>query len=187
MKGLIIEAIKWLLRHVSNGSLVVSPFEDKDAVDAKNEPKAPICEPIIITNREKLYEKAYSLLGFDVTPEDTTPDYVACAETVNKIHKLVFGDEIGGKTSTYDMFPILKERKDFRQVTTPLEGDIIISPTGYGNGKLSSGHVGIMGKGSIIMSNASSTGLFDTKYNLETWKARYKELGGFPVCFFRKL
>ena len=43
-----------------------------------------------------------------------------------------------------------------------------------------------MAENGVIMSNASSTGLFDTKYNLETWRARYQQLGGFPVLFFRK-
>lgn len=139
------------------------------------------------TSREKLYYTALSCLGTDASPNDVAPDEYGCAETVNEIHKKCFGFPIGGELSTYKMYAVLKSSPLFIKVDSPLEGDIIISPTGYGNGDLSNGHVGIMSIKGDIMSNSSKTGRFEQNYNLLTWNDRYKKIGGYPVEFFRRV
>lgn len=139
------------------------------------------------TNREKLFNTALSCLGTDASPNDVAPDEYGCAETVNEVHKKCFGFPIGGELSTYKMYAVLKSSPLFTKVDSPLNGDIIISPTGYGNGKLSNGHVGIMAFGDKIMSNNSYTGKFEQNYNLATWRARYKDIGNYPVDFFRRV
>jgi hypothetical protein len=87
---------------------------------------------------------------------------------------------------TYNTYGILRTAKDFEEVKEPLEGDILISPTSYGNGKISSGHIGIVGKSNIIMSNNSNNGKFEENYTMTTWKHYFVEKGGFPMKFFRK-
>lgn len=141
--------------------------------------------------RLSIYKKALECLNVDVTPADEVPDEYACAETVSAI---IFeaGFTIGKIVSTsllYNFFQ--KKDREWIETYTPLPGDIIISPTGHGNGQLANGHVGIVGEktanDTLIMSNTSANGKFQQNYTLSTWKARYENLGGFPVVFFRKL
>lgn len=139
----------------------------------------------IKVNRVKLYDAAVASIGIDASPNDIAPDEVGCAETVNAIFKSVFGAEAGGSLSTHNMYLSLLKDKRFIKVDQPLPGDIIISPTGYGSGGLSNGHVGIIGQKDTIMSNSSATGTFESNYTLKAWRDRYAGKGGYPVVFFR--
>ena len=92
----------------------------------------------------------------------------------------------GGGTSTYLLYKALKEKKRFVQVKTPERGDIIISPSGYGNSrKISNGHVGIISDNGWVMSNNSDTGLWSEHIKLEYWYRKYRDYGKYPVLFFR--
>lgn len=138
-------------------------------------------------NREKIYNTAVKLLNIDVTPEDIVPDEVDCADTVSVVLKTA-GFDIGNFRLTTDLYRyLLFKGENWREVFKPLRGDIIISPTGYGNGKLTSGHVGIMLNSYDIASNKSATGIFCKNYNLDSWRQRYRDIGGFPIVFIRKL
>ena len=139
---------------------------------------------------QKLYQTAKSHLGQDVTPEDHVADEYGCAEALNKIHELAFGEPIGGGASTYWLRFALKNHRNFALVSKPLAGDIIISYTGSpGSGKngIRNGHVGICGPNSVIMSNSSKTGKWEENYTLYTWRQRYQVLGNYPVEVFRKI
>lgn len=171
---------KWRIRWFRSSTIVIPPEIKINVPDIKIEQIKPL-------PREILYEGAKMWLGKDITPEDSTPDEYDCAETVNQIHRVIFGDEIGGTVSTDNMYHCLLQRKDFIQIEFPLQGDIIISPTGHGNGRLKNGHVGIVGENGYILSNNSSTGKLEEYYTLSTWKDRYVTLGGFPMKFFRKV
>lgn len=135
-------------------------------------------------NRNTIYQIAVAYLGTDVTPEDIVPDEYDCADTVCVLLKKA-GFGIGNFPLTTDMFKVLSRSPKWFRAYSPLAGDIIISPTGWGNGAISNGHVGIMGIDGKIMSNTSSTGIFRENYTLISWNKRYKDLGGFPVVFFR--
>lgn len=141
------------------------------------------------TLSQKLHNKAIECFKTDVTPKDEVPDSVACAITVNTIHKLAFGDEIGGSASTYLLYNALLKRKDFKKVETPEPGDIIISPTGYAGkgGTLSNGHVGIVTSNAYVLSNNSKTGLLDNYFTLKSWSDYYGIKGKFPIYYFRKV
>lgn len=147
-------------------------------------------------NRLVLYDEALKCIGTDASPNDVAPDEVGCAETVSDLLIGAFGYNVGiaFTVSTNTLYKELLASRSFIQVDRPLEGDIIISPTGYGNGGLSNGHVGIMDTidntnfdNSLIMSNDSATGKFLQNYTLGRWKARYQQIGKYPVAFFRKL
>ena len=137
------------------------------------------------SNRGQLYLAAIAAIGRDASPNDVAPDELGCAETVNAIHENAFGYQIGGDVSTYRMYRALKRHPRFYEVETPLPGDVIISPTGYGNGSMV-GHVGIVGKDNIIMSNSSATGTWEENYTIDEWIERYKNQGGLPVKFYRR-
>jgi hypothetical protein len=140
------------------------------------------------TKAELLYQVAFESIGMDASPKDIASDEYGCAETVNAIHKKAFGDEIGGDVSTSRMYRSLLIRKDFKRISVPQRGDIIISPTGYGGTvEIPNGHVGIVGKFNNVMSNSSSNGLFLPNYTIASWRERYEKLGHYPVIFFRKL
>jgi peptidoglycan hydrolase-like protein with peptidoglycan-binding domain len=147
---------------------------------------SPTPTPPVKSNREILHEAALSCLNKDVTPADIVSDEVACAETVNAIYKKAFGKEIGGGASTYMLYESLKNNPLFVKTNSPSAGDIVISPTGHGNGTLSNGHVGIVGVDNSIMSNNSSTGKFTRNFTFESWRTRYVYRGGFPMAFFTR-
>lgn len=136
---------------------------------------------------ERLYYVAKAWVGKDASPADEAPDEYGCAETVNNVVFTAFGDYAGGDVSTYRMYRAIRNNQNFAEVKKPLRGDIILSPTGYGNGKIKNGHVGIMGDNGEIMSNRSDNGLFDTKYTLHDWIKRYQTIGGYPVLFYRRI
>lgn len=141
----------------------------------------------------KLFITAVGCLGTDASPNDVAPDEFGCAETIDTIHKKAFGTWIapgsGPTLSTNVLYQtFLKNKMSWQQTKDPVPGAIVISPTGYGtNPSMPNGHVGIVSKDGRIMSNTSATGLFMENYTLDTWKARYVTLGGYPMLFFRRL
>lgn len=134
------------------------------------------------TNREKLFRIAKECLNRDMAP---TEDEFGCAEALNTVFAKAFGSPIGGGLSTYRMYDILRNDSRFEKVSQPLSGDIIMSATGHGSGKLRNGHVGLVGDNGNIMSNSSYSGKWEYNYTLDVWKRRYKDYGGFPMDFFR--
>ena len=133
------------------------------------------------TKRLVLYDVAKACLGKDMAPLEN--EY-GCAEALNEVYKKAFGSPIGGGLSSYLLYHALK-KGNFLKVLEPLEGDIIISPTGFGNGNVKSGHVGIVSTNDKIMSNTSRNGLWEENYTLKGWKERFEIQGGYPVFFFR--
>lgn len=129
---------------------------------------------------QAFYETGKANLGKVMAP--IYKDF-GCVEALNNIAKLAIGKPIGGGASTYLLYHTLK--KNHKQVFTPEIGDIIISPSGYGSGKIPNGHTGIVSDNGKIMSNNSETLKWDEYYTVETWNARYKKLGGFPVYFYK--
>lgn len=135
----------------------------------------------------KILAVAKSWLGKDASPEGLADNTVACAESVT--HILMGIGYIGYTiTGTYTLLRALQQAPEWVEVSNPLPGDIIISPSGMGgkNG-ITSGHVGIYAENDQIMSNNSNTGLWDLHLNLASWTARYKVLGGYPILYFRRI
>lgn len=146
-----------------------------------------------------LYDTACSFLGRDASPEDIASDEYGCAETVSDIVHAAFGDfPPDGRTivSTAVLYQKLKAHPKFKQTQVAKPGNIIISPTGMGNGTIPNGHTGIFGKSLdgldfYIMSNTSKTGLFEKNYTLfgtqlASWVARFRKQGGYPLFYFER-
>lgn len=133
------------------------------------------------SNREHLYQVAYDCLGLDMAP---TQDELGCAESVSFVLMKagVKGLPSAGITGTYTLNEWLK--KNLKAVKEPLPGDIIMSATGTGNGSIKNGHVGIVGKHSI-MSNNYKTFKWDWHLKMDWWNEYYGKKGGFPVLFYR--
>ena len=156
-------------------------------------PEAPVGGQT--ANSLKLYLSAKECLGKTLVPAGDDPEY-GCAISVNMLFLRTFGKQIGGGTSTYDLFQNLVNSPLFKEVqeSEVQGGDIIISPTGMSSipfTPITNGHVGVLGiygaPNNGIMSNDSFNGLWQEVYTLASWTARYKIQGGYPMRFFRAL
>lgn len=128
-----------------------------------------------------VYQTALKYLGVDASPSDIVDDVVGCAESVTTIlRQHVKMPIIPGTASLY---AYMLNSPLFKRVSIPMPGDIVISPTGMGNGKIQ-GHTGIVGQNNIIMSNDSFTGKWMANYTILTWRARYADKGKLPVVYF---
>lgn len=143
----------------------------------------PLTEPI---TREKVYKIARESVGVDVSPSDTAPDDLACVESVCQILAKA-GIETPKTLSTLTFYNWLKKSPKFKQTTEEKRGNIIISPTGKGNGSVKHGHVGIFGDNGWVLSNDSPTGLWLENYSLQSWVARFRTKGGYPIYYFEAL
>lgn len=134
---------------------------------------------------KKIYETAKSWLGRDASPEDSAPDELGCAETVSNI-LFDAGCVIPIMLSTSQLRHYLETRGEWKRVQVPGPGDIIISPTGEGGSNgMKHGHTGIVMVSGMIASNDSHTGLFLENYSLSSWRARYEDIGDYPIYFYR--
>ena len=86
------------------------------------------------TMKKTLYQAALESLNFDVSPRDLAADVVGCAESVSQVIRKVSSD-FPIILGTYTLWQFLNKDTRFRKVTLPMPGDIIICPTGTGNGK----------------------------------------------------
>lgn len=142
-----------------------------------------------------IYRAAVGFIGKDASPKDLADDEVGCADSVSSVLGFALGENVGipYTVSTNLMYQFLKASHDYIQIESAYPGAIIISPSGYGNGGLSNGHVGICGEADKIMSNNSldkgdwKAGTWQQNYTTESWKARYGTLGGFPIYYFKHI
>ncbi|MGV8131591.1 MAG: hypothetical protein ACP5N7_05835 [Candidatus Pacearchaeota archaeon] len=147
-----------------------------------------VCPPppiVLKTNREKLIDIANSFIGIDPTPKDEQPDGYACVHSLTTIINKLFSD-FPIMIYTPDFLVKLQSDKRFKATKEFKEGNIIISPTNTGNGTVV-GHTGIIGKDGIIWSNASSSGLWDKKYDTLSWIDRYSRNGKLSMYLFEIL
>jgi len=133
-------------------------------------------------NQEHLLELARTKVGEDVSPNDIAPDELGCAESVSTLLGLLIKFPI--IVSTKVLYETLKNDTRFERTLKLEAGNIIISPTGYGNGKVT-GHVGICGDNEIIYSNDSDTGTWQPNFTITSWVNRYRKLGSLPLFVFR--
>lgn len=138
-----------------------------------------------MTEPEKIVNKCLEKAGTDFTPDWMVPDEVSCSYAVTTILKEI--DPLFPIiTGTYTLDDYLSKNPKFERVLEPEAGDLVVSPTGQGNGNLI-GHTGFYINETDIMSNNSNTGLFEKNYTRESWRNRYHYKGGFPVRLYRKI
>lgn len=163
----IINLIKWFFTEQE----VVQPNPD-------TVPEPP--KPMTITNREHLYNVAYSCLDKDMAP---TQDILGCAEAWSFVAMKagVKGLPKRGILGTPELDVWLS--KNFVRVESPLPGDTVMFPTGKGNGKIK-GHVFIAGKHKW-MSNNSNTGDWDDHKTAKQALDYYTKYGGISPRYYR--
>jgi hypothetical protein len=127
-----------------------------------------------------VYQTAKALLGLPLAQNPV----LGCVETANFIFKSATGTPICNSASTVDAYKELQDENRFMRVCDPLPGDVIVSPTGMGNGKMPHGHIGIVAKQGV-MSNSSETGRLELNYTLKKWTELFYIYGGFPIYYYR--
>lgn len=136
---------------------------------------------------DQIYHAAYAAIGTDVSPDDLANDRLGCAESLSMLMRRVFPElHFPVKLSTRELFLYLSQSPSFQPIPFPERGCIVLSVTGTGNGKVSNGHVGIMGN-SWIMSNHSGTGTWEPSHTVDTWRRFYETKGGMPTHYFRRV
>lgn len=134
-----------------------------------------------------IYHAAYDAIGTDVSPDDLANDRLGCAESLSTLMRGIFPElHFPLVLSTRELYLYLSKSPSFQAISAPERGCIVLNVTGTGNGKVSNGHVGIMGN-SWIMSNHSATGTWEAAHTLEGWKRYYETKGGMPTLYFRRV
>jgi len=127
------------------------------------------------------------------------PPDLACAESATTIISTVFPGSIPVVTGTWTMLDaMLRTPRTFTEVTSPVDGCVVIAATGTGNGSIP-GHVGIYDRGRVWSNNSSATlsnnphapvptkrlvGRWDAHFSLLAFKDRYFRIGGMKVRYF---
>lgn len=139
---------------------------------------------VSLTNRERVYQVAKDSLGKNLCENRI----LGCMESVNAVVSAAVGQSVGGGASTWLGYQaLLNNPNRFMKVDKPLPGDIIMSPSGTSSIPDNvHGHTGIVGIYGVL-SNSSSTGLFEEKYTLQSWLDFFCTQEGFPVYYFRVL
>lgn len=134
------------------------------------------------TESQKLYDLSYSFIGKHLTMDPTVPAMYGCAEALSYVLS-VFGYLFPkkGLPSTTLMYSWLQ--KNCTEVVSPEVGDIIISVS-YSGIPGARGHCGIVGH-KAIMSNDSSTGLWQPYWSLAGWVTHYETQLQMKTHYFR--
>jgi hypothetical protein len=146
-------------------------------------------KPNIETMQEKFIKTCLDALDTDVTLQDTTPDFVACAETVSTLIKKVFTDFpiiVGTKELDWKLF----SDKRFQRITIPEIGCIVVSPskTDPKGAIITHGHTGAFITSERIASNNSlgvNKGKFTGNYSWEEWIKYFKETLGLKIYLYK--
>lgn len=146
--------------------------------------RPPVINPPIpvVPLRQKIYEQALNWLGKDPTPDDKVSDEVACASSLSFIVNQV--TPFPNFASTTELFTYLKNSPHWKATLNPDAGNIIVSPTGGGNGTIATGHCGILTGNGWVMSNTSATGHWDQNYSIDNWVKYFRLKGGYHIYYF---
>lgn len=170
-----------------------TPEEDEPTpIFIDTRPPDPPKPPPMPTKQDELYTLAKSLIGQHLTLNEAVPWMVGCAEAVSAVlHRFgTPGVPAKGIEGTAALLAFLTDSPAFQETNEYEPGNIIISATGTGNGRVR-GHVGICGVNQI-MNNNSETGKWGTTWSLngpaavgQNWTQYYHVYGGIPTRFFK--
>jgi hypothetical protein len=171
--GKLIESIKIFLNTFRINKHELAIGEGGESLPPEKEP---------IQAKKTLADVGRMFIGKDASPRDLVDDELGCAESVSEVIRCLVDFPI--ITGTWTLWDKLRKDDRFEEVGEPAEGDIIISPTGTGNGKVV-GHTGVVGKDNTVMSNNSFTGTFEVTHTIQEWMDFYMGKGAFPVYYYR--
>lgn len=172
---------------VNEGKVIKSVLEK--IIEVMQQLLALLSQKKSMTNNELLHQLAVKKLGTDFTPDFPVPDEYSCALAVTTLLNEINPD-IPIQTYTKTLYEYMKSSPLFREIEQPIKemkpGWICISPTEYASRPdiIPNGHIGIYYDATNIMSNDSRTGLWETNFTRDSWRARYHYRGGYPIYVF---
>lgn len=156
-------------------------------------PKDEVGYPPVSENAEKFYQKARSLIGFNLAPGN---ERLGCAISMSAVHNKAFPElpplRFVNTTQWYDW---MMSRPDlWEKLDKPEANCVIVNATDHRppRSPISNGHLGVTGRkfspdGSLyIMSNNSIRGRWDTHWTLKEWIDYYEKYGGIETHYFRR-
>lgn len=129
-----------------------------------------------------LLEASRQYEGEDASPQDFVDDALGCAESVSRVIQAIYPD-FPVITGTWTLREHLRQDKRFKATLNMDPGNVIVCPTGSGNGKIR-GHTGVIGKDNRIYSNNSFTGIWEPNYTVDEWINRYVGLGKLKIYVY---
>jgi hypothetical protein len=176
-------AIKLLEQVIAILKSLFSPMEvTPEVVEIPSVPQSP-------TPQERLLKAAESATGKDISPKDKAPDELGCVESLCEVLKLA---ELPHPTipdetlSTVKFHKWIGKHPSYKATLDLNPGNIILTVTGTGNGKIKNGHVGVIGKDGIY-SNTSKDGIWRKNYTIDTWVAYWRTKGGMPIRVYKPI
>lgn len=132
-----------------------------------------------------IYTEASKCLDTHITLNSAVPPDLGCAEAVSFVLKNagVEGIPVAGFAGTAALYAWLNKSSSWVLTSTPVPGDIVISPTGMSSIGSEHGHVAVYAKYGLL-SNDSDTGLFLEKYTMTSWNKYFGTTLGFPTYVF---
>ena len=186
-----LEWCMWMLSSMikARQSTQVTPRAMPTPIMTETTPK-----PLMSTLQDQLYKAAFDSRGEDASPKDYAPDDLGCAESLSEVIQKAFPDlRFPTLLSTRALYAHLTNSLAFQRIDEPKYGCIILNVTGTGNGSVSNGHTGIMGRNTSedgskwIMSNDSRNGMWSVNYTIHTWKRYFETKGGMATLYFRRI
>lgn len=172
------KAQDWLTTFVN---LMLNPTPAPAPTPAPTPTPVPPPTPVN-SRREMIYQEALKWIGLDASPKDQAADEVACVESLCNIVRQVM--PMPDLFNTKELLEYCNKSKHWRRTEEPKRGNLIISATGTGNGKIPHGHCGIHNGLGWIMSNTSANGKWERNYSIEGWVKRYRQTGGMRLFYF---
>lgn len=176
-----------ILTAILFGDMTEEQVHNHESPIAKPQPQEPAVEAVV-SNSQKLYNFGKNQLGKRIALDHNVDPKFGCATAVSYclFHVKFTSIPKAGISGTASMLEwFLNHPNLYERVPAPSIGTIIISPTGV-SAKGGRGHVGIVGKESI-MSNDSQSGEWHAYWNLQSWEAYYGKNLGIPTYFFNLL
>src|SRR3990167_3806724 len=151
-------------------------------------------KPLMTVLQDQLYKAAFDFIGKDASPKDYAPDDLGCAESISAVIQEAFPDiRFPTLLSTLELYNYLFKSMSFQRIIEPQKGCIMLAVTGMCSGKVSNGHVVIIGKnispdGTLwAMGNSSRTGTWEVNYTVGSFIRYFEGKGGFPILYFRRI
>ena len=148
-------------------------------------PPPPEPQPVpVLSPSEHFYNVCKESLGQTLVEKDKAE--LGCVNAISFLRKKAFGNAEPQFEGTWTFMRELESNGNYKEISTPEIGAIILCATGTGNGKLPHGHTGTCGKFGI-MSNDSDTGKWMQNYSYEAWKNHFEVVGGFKTRYFIRI
>jgi hypothetical protein len=138
-----------------------------------------------LTPQERLLISANKFIGQDASPEDNVPDEVGCVESIVNVIREVYPD-FPTIYHTMLLYYELVKNPHFKSTLEIKKGNIIVSPTGSGNGTIR-GHCGVIAEDNRIISANSKTGHWENNYSLQNWINNFRGKGGLRIYIFEPI